>query len=238
MEKLFDAFALIFKADPELRGIIAVTLKMAFASTAISALIGIPLGIYMGSRDFRAKKFFLRLTGTLMSLPPVVAGLVVFLLLSRSGPLGAFKLLYTVTAMVTAQVILITPLIAGMSASVVSARAPLIIETAKGLGIGLARQLWYVFYESKSSLLSVVLSGFGRAVAEVGAVSLVGGNIQNKTRVMTTAIMLETNMGRFEFALALGVVLLTIAFVVNSIAYRIGERTQRKRRLKGDKKVD
>ena len=213
----------MFGENPELRKIIAVTLRMSFTSTLISSLIGIPLGLVLGSYNFPGKRLLLRITSTMMGLPPVVAGLIVFLLLSRSGPLGRFKLLYTVTSMVIAQVVLITPIITGLCASVVSLRAPLIRETAAGIGLSNFKQLLYTLYECKEQLLSVVLSGFGRSIAEVGAVQLVGGNIQYKTRVMTTAIMLETNMGHFGFAIALGIVLLIIAFAVNLIAPQLEE---------------
>lgn len=208
--------------NPGLRSIIAVTIQMSFTSTLVSSAIGIPMGFALGSRDFRGKRLLLRIISTMMGLPPVVAGLIVYLLLSRSGPLGEFKLLYTVTAMVIAQVILITPIITGLCAEIISLRSPLIRETTVGIGLSHFKQQVYTLYECKSQLISVVLSGFGRAIAEVGAVQLVGGNIQYKTRVMTTAIMLETNMGHFEFAIALGIVLLIIAFAVNLIARRLG----------------
>lgn len=234
MTSFAQVLNLIFGEDPELRQIIAVTLQMSLMSTGISTLIGVPLGLAIGSRDFRGKRLVLRITSTLQGLPPVVAGLIVFLLLSRSGPLGSLKLLYTVGAMVIAQVVLITPIITGLSAAVVSARAPQIIETASGMGIKKIRQLLYILYESRAGILSVVLSGFGRAIAEVGAVQLVGGNVQFKTRVMTTAIMLETNMGHFDFAIALGLVLLILSFIVNSAARRIEESLSapRKRRVR------
>jgi tungstate transport system permease protein len=159
-----------------------------------------------------------------MGLPPVVAGLVVFMLLSRSGPFGSLKLLFSVTAMVIAQVILITPIITGLSASVSSARAGRLKETATGLGIGRFRQVLLLLSECRVQLISVALTGFGRAISEVGAVQLVGGNIQYKTRVMTTAIMLETNKGNFEFAVALGIILLLLAFIFNSVAYIMQEK--------------
>ncbi len=155
------------------------------------------------------------------ALPPVVAGLIVFLILSRSGPLGTLKLLYSVTAMVIAQVILITPIITGLTSNIVSLKAPLIRETAAGIGLSSFRRMLYTIYECRTQLIATILAGFGRAIAEVGAVQMVGGNIQNKTRVMTTAIMMQTNMGHFEFAIALGIVLLLISFIINAIVSRI-----------------
>jgi tungstate transport system permease protein len=219
-----QALQLLFGENPELREIIGVTLRMSFFSTSISAIFGIPLGVWIGSNEFRGKQLVKRITNTLMGLPPVVAGLIVFLILSRSGPLGRLKLLYTVTAMVVAQVVLITPIITGLTANVVSLRAPQIRETAAGLGISRLKQMLYTIYECRIQFVSNVLAGFGRAIAEVGAVTIVGGNIQYKTRVMTTAIVLQTNLGNFEFAVALGLVLLIISFIINSFVQQVSER--------------
>ena len=223
-ESLRQALRLVVGADPELRYIIATTMRMSFTSTLIASVLGIALGIVLGSRDFWGKKMLLRLTNTLMGLPPVVAGLVVFMLLSRRGPLGSFSLLFSVSAMVIAQVLLITPIITGLTASAIAAKAPLVLETTRGLGIGRGQELYYLCCETRAQLIAIMLTGYGRAISEVGAVQLVGGNVQFKTRVMTTAIVLETSRGRFSFALALGVVLLVIAFAVNSLAqYLQGE---------------
>jgi len=215
MDDLIRVLDLLFGENPELRQIIGVTLRMSLLSTSISSLVGIPLGVLVGGSDFRGKRWMQRITNTLMGLPPVVAGLAVFLVLSRSGPLGTLKLLYSVSAMVIAQVILITPIMTGLTANIISIRAPQIKETCNGLGIPHLQQMIFMIYESRSQLVSTVLAGFGRAIAEVGAVQIVGGNIQYKTRVMTTAIMMQTNMGRFHFAIALGAVLLSISFLIN-----------------------
>ncbi len=223
MNPFIQALQLLFGENPELREIIGVTLRMSFFSTAISSLLGIPLGVWIGSNEFCGKQLVKRITNTLMGLPPVVGGLIVFLILSRSGPLGTLKLLYTVTAMVIAQVLLITPIVTGLTTNVVSLRAPQIRETAAGMGISRFKQMLYTIYECRVQFVSNVLAGFGRAIAEVGAVTIVGGNIQYKTRVMTTAIVLQTNLGNFEFAVALGVVLLIISFIVNSIVQKFSE---------------
>lgn len=228
MDYVGQAVALIIEGDSGLLEILAVTLQMGFASTVISCLIGLPLGALAGSRNFRGRWLFHRLTGTMMSLPPVVAGLFVFLLLSRSGPLGSLRLLYTVRAMVIAQVVLITPVMTGMSAAVVAARAPGLLESCRGMGFSEARCTLFLILECRAQLLSVVLAGFGRSLAEVGAVQLVGGNVLGKTRVMTTAIMLETNMGRFGFALALGFILLSISFAVHVLVFLLEEGTHDK----------
>jgi len=224
METINEVLRLIFGHDNELRQIIWLTLKMSFFSTAISAVIGVPLGVVLGCLKFPGREILMRVTTTLMGLPPVVAGLLVFLLLSRSGPLGQMKLLYTITAMVAAQVVLITPIIAGLTANVVKMRAKQIAETAHGIGLTTVKRLYYTFYECRRFMISVILSGFGRAISEVGAVQMAGGNIQYKTRVMTTTIMMVTNMGRFYEAVSLGVVLLLIAFVVNGFAHFFQEK--------------
>jgi tungstate transport system permease protein len=167
----------------------------------------------------------LRITTTLMGLPPVVAGLAVFLLLSRSGPLGSLRLLFSVEAMIIAQVVLITPIVAGLTAAVTEMRFKQVSETVLGLGMSRTRALLMTLTECRSQMVGIILTGFGRAISEVGAVSIVGGNIQYQTRVMTTSIMMVTNMGRFEMAIALGAVLLFIAFAVNIAAGTLSGET-------------
>jgi len=221
LELINSILELLFGSDPELRQIIAITLRMSLFSTLFSSLIGIPAGVLLGANDFRGKAFFSRLVNTLLGLPPVVAGLIVFLLLSRSGPLGSFRLLYTVEAMVVAQVLLITPFIIAMTSNLVGVNANSINETLTGVGIRGTKRLKYFLLDFRVPFISIILAGFGRSIAEVGAVQMVGGNVQFKTRVMTTAIMMQTNMGRFDFAIALGLILLLISFLVNSVVNRI-----------------
>ncbi len=218
MDSIKQAFDLLFSLDKELFQILGVTLRMSFFSTSISCLVGLPLGALIGTRQFRGKSFLKKLIHTWMGLPPVVAGLFVYMLFTHYGPFGRLNLLFTVTAMVIAQCVLITPLVIGLTSSFVETTSRPIIETARGLGLSNTRVVLLCLSEGRTSLLSVVLNAFGRSIAEVGAVSIVGGNIQWKTRVMTTAIMLETNKGKFSFALALGVVLLILAFIVNAAA--------------------
>ena len=225
MDKLVQAFTLMFTPGSELSQIILLTLQMAAFSTAISTVIGVPLGVLMGLYRFPGKRLVMRILNTLMGLPPVLAGLVVIFILSRSGPLGSLRLLYTLPAMVTAQVVLITPIVCGLSATAIAGVAPRVHETAHGMGLPRFRELLCLLYECRSQLLSILFVAFGRSIGEVGAVMLVGGNVQYKTRVMTTAIMLETNMGHFEYAVALGVALLVVSFVINSIALSLQERT-------------
>ncbi|MEL7625233.1 MAG: ABC transporter permease [Anaerolineaceae bacterium] len=221
MELINSIFNLLFGSDPELRRIIAVTLQMSFFSTFLSAMIGIPAGVLLGANEFRGKTFISRLVNTMLGLPPVVAGLIVLLLLSRSGPLGSLNLLYTIQAMVIAQVLLITPYITAMTSNLVGVNASVINETLAGIGIRGTKRLKYFLLDFRVPFLTIILAGFGRSIAEVGAVQMVGGNIQFKTRVMTTAIMMQTNMGRFDFAIALGIILLLISFLINSVVNRV-----------------
>ncbi len=219
MDEINKILELLFGENNELRLIIFVTLKMAFFSTVISSLLGFPLGILIGSKEFLGKSLLRRIVSTLMGLPPVIGGLIVYLIFSRSGPLGNLKLLFSIRVMVIAQIVLITPIIAGLSIPIFNDCSQCIKETSKGIGLSGTKQTFMLIFECRKLLVSVILSGFGRSIAEVGAVQLVGGNIQNKTRVMTTAIMLETNKGNFNFAVALGIVLLLISFIINSLAF-------------------
>ena len=225
MEELIKAFSLMFTPGSELSQIVLLTLQMAAFSTVISIAIGVPLGVCIGLYRFPGKRLVMRILNTLMGLPPVLAGLVVFFILSRSGPLGTLRLLYTLPAMVTAQVVLITPIVCGLAATAIASVAPQVHETAHGMGLTRRRELLCLLFESRSQLFSIIFVAFGRSIGEVGAVMLVGGNVQYKTRVMTTAIMLETNMGHFEYAVALGIVLLVVSFIINSIALSLQERT-------------
>ncbi len=218
MDALKQALHLLFSLDPELLQILGVTMRMSFFSTTLSCLVGLPLGALIGTRSFRGKAVLKKLIHTLMGLPPVVAGLLVYALFTHYGPFGRLNLLFTVRVMVVAQCLLIIPVVTGLTASFVEQSTRAVIDTAKGMGLSRRRVLFLCLSESRTSLLSVVLNAFGRSIAEVGAVSIVGGNIQWKTRVMTTAIMLETNKGNFSFALALGLILLLLAFVVNVAA--------------------
>lgn len=189
---------------------------MALASSVIALAAGAPLGVLLGSYSGRSKRVLVVVNRTLMGLPPVVVGLVCYMLFSGVGPLRHLRLLYTVTGMVIAQIILLIPLIAGSLESHVSTVAPNIRETAHGMGLGRGRTLLLLINESQYQMVSAYLLGLGRAFAEVGAVSMVGGAIAYKTNVMTTAIMNYTNMGDFTIALALGIILLAISLLLNA----------------------
>lgn len=217
MEEIKEVIQLLFGENDELRNIILVTLKMSFFTVVISTFVGISLGYLVGEKNFKYKIWIVRIVNTLMSLPPVIGGLIVYLILSRSGPLGKYRLLFTVQAMVFAQVLLITPIVMGLTIPIFGEYKSEIRETALGIGLNKNKQFFLMLYECRKQLIAVIVLAFGRSIAEVGAVSLVGGNIQYKTRVMTTAIVLETNRGNFHFAIALGIVLISISFVMNSI---------------------
>lgn len=215
MNNFSEALDLLLSMDKELIQIIGVTLRMSFFSTLISCLIGLPLGVLIEKKHFRGRHLVKRTISTFMGLPPVVAGLMVYMLFTKYGPFGFMGLLFTVEVMVIAQVMLITPVVICLTSSVVSVTGEALSETARGLSLSKGRTILLFIVHNRRALISVVLTAFGRSIAEVGAVSLVGGNIQWKTRVMTTAILLETNKGKFTFALALGIILLFISFAVN-----------------------
>ena len=210
-----QAIGLMFSGSALLENILAVTFRMSLASSLIALLLGVPLGILYGSRAFPGRRALVVINRTLMGLPPVVCGLLCYLMFCGVGPLRALKLLYTVKGMVIAQILLITPIVAGMMESGVSAIAPDIRETALGLGFGGGKRLLLLFNESAYQIITTYLLGLSRALAEVGAVSMVGGAIAYKTNVMTTAIMNYTNMGNFVTALALGIILFALSLLIN-----------------------
>lgn len=205
------------EVNSEILGIIILTLKLAFFSTLISAYIGIPIGIVLEKVDFRGKKTILRIIRTLMGLPPVVAGLIIYLLLMRRGPLGNLELLFTFQAMVIAQLLIITPIIIGMVYTAAINMAPQIRSFALSMGANRRQTLWLLMKEMKNDMYFIAVTGFGRSISEVGAVMIVGGNIQYKTRTMTTAISLMRNRGDYSEAITLGIVLLVISFVIQCI---------------------
>jgi len=213
---LVEAVGLILAWDPDLIEIIALSLRVTLTAVAAACLIGFPLGAAVGAFRFQGRTVLTVLLNALMGLPPVVVGLMVYLTLSASGPLGPLQLLYTPTAMVIAQTILVAPIVAALTKQVVEDLHREYAEQFASLGVGPLDRVGALLWDARYSLLTVALAGFGRAVAEVGAVIIVGGNINHVTRVMTTTIALETSKGNLQLALALGVVLLTIALVVNA----------------------
>jgi tungstate transport system permease protein len=220
-----DAFALILSMDRSLVEIILLSLRITGSSVFFSTLIGVPLGSLVALKRFPGRRFFINIFYTFMGFPPVVAGLIVYLILSRRGPLGVMGLLYTPTAMIIAQTLLVTPIVAALTHAAVKSVDPMIRDAAvclgaRGLSVGLT-----VLREARYAIMAAIIAGFGRAIGEVGAVMIVGGNIQGTTRVMTTAIVLETGKGNFELALALGILLLVLAFVVNMGLHYLQART-------------
>ena len=210
------AFGLVVTADPDLLEIIGLSLRVSLTAVAIAAVVGLPLGAAIAMGRFPGRTGAVILVNALMGLPPVVVGLLVYLVLSNAGPLGWLQLLYTPTAMIIAQVILITPIIAALSREIVEQLHDEYAEQFRSLCVPGRMAVGALLWDARYSLLTVALAGFGRAVAEVGAVIIVGGNIDHLTRVMTTAIALETSKGDLALALALGLVLITIALSVNA----------------------
>ncbi len=210
------AFGLVVAVDPDLVEIIGLSLRVSLTAVAIACLIGLPLGAAIAMGRFTGRTAIVILLNALMGLPPVVVGLLVYLALSNAGPLGWLQLLYTPTAMIIAQAILITPIVAALSREVVEQLHLEYAEQFRSLCVPTHTAVGTLLWDARYSLITVALAGFGRAVAEVGAVILVGGNIDHLTRVMTTAIALETSKGDLALALALGIVLITIALSVNA----------------------
>ncbi len=217
------ALDLILRADSVLMQIIGLSLRVTLSAVAIACLIGLPLGAGLALTRFPGRGAVIVLFNALMGLPPVVAGLAVYLLLSRSGPLGALDLLFTPSAMILAQTVLILPIVVSLTRSVVEDLWTEYGDQLLSLGADRARAMPTLLWDGRVSLLTGVLAGFGRASAEVGAVLIVGGNIAGHTRTMTTAITLETTRGNLDLAIALGIVLLGLTLTLNALAWSIGQ---------------
>lgn len=221
------AVALILARDPELLDILGVTAEMSLQSSIYALLIGLPIGILLGACRFPGRNVLLVANRTLQGMPPVVCGLLFYMLFSGVGPLRHLKLLYTVKIMILAQVVLITPIVVNAVETYVSGVAPAVRETAKGLGLGGLRTFWLLCNECVYQIISAYLLAFARAIAEVGAVSMVGGGIAWKTNVMTTAISQYTSRGNFTLGVALGLILLTISLLVNIVISLLQRRLSR-----------
>ena len=223
-----QALSLITHADADLLHIVGLSLRVSLTAVLFAAVIGLLLGAAIAVGRFPGRKALIVLLNAMMGLPPVVVGLVVYLMLSRAGPLGEYGLLFTPTAMIIAQAVLITPIIAALSRQIIEDAWREYQEQLHSLGAGAFSASLTLLWDTRFSLLTAVLAGFGRAVAEVGAVMIVGGNIDGVTRVMTTAIALETSKGDLPLALGLGIVLIFIVISVNAIAYITKEMAQRR----------
>ena len=224
---LAQAIELILSQNAELMNILSVTAKMSLQSSLLALLIGLPIGIWLGACRFPSRNVLLVANRTLMGMPPVVCGLLFYMLFSGVGPFRHMKLLFTVEIMVMAQVVLITPIVVGNMETYVSAVAPAVRETAKGLKLGGLKTFALLCNECVYPIISAYLLAFARSIAEVGAVSMVGGAIAWKTNVMTTAIMQHTNRGNFSLGIALGVILLTVSLLVNIVISALQRRLSR-----------
>ena len=226
MESFSEAFAsalqLILSADPMLWGIVGLSLQVSLTAVFFAALIGIPLGALLAIKKFWGRPVLIVLVNALMGLPPVVVGLCVYLMLSKSGPLGILGLLYTPTAMIIAQTLLIAPIIAALSRTILKTLHEEYRDQFASFRLSQFQTVNTLLWEARFMLLTALLAGFGRAIAEVGAVMIVGGNISHYTRVMTTSIALETSKGNLSLALALGVILILLAILVNGALSVIG----------------
>ena len=231
MQTILDAFAaavhLMVSLNGGLMEIVWLSLRVSLTAVACAAIVGLPLGAALALFQFPGRRFAAILMSSLMGMPPVVVGLVVYLLLSRSGPLGVFGLLFTPTAMILAQVVIVTPIIAALTRQLVEDLWSDYREQLLSLGCGPRRAIPTLLWDGRFSLITALLAGFGRASAEVGAVMIVGGNIDHVTRMMTTAIALETSKGYLALALGLGIILIVLALGVNGAAFVIRDLTGR-----------
>ena len=225
-----EAIRLVFSGDSQLAEIVGLSLRVSGIALLISTIIGIPLGAALGLTRFRGKPMVVATVYTGMAFPPVVVGLFVYLLLSRNGVLGGLNwpwlpALYTPGAMIFAQVIIALPLVAGFTMAAVAGVDPALRVQVRALGASPWQTAWAILDETRVGVIAAVVAGFGGIISEVGAVMIVGGNIEGRTRVLTTAIVLETNKGNFSMDMALGIVLLSIAFVTNAIILRLQGRS-------------
>jgi tungstate transport system permease protein len=232
MSEILASFALAFRllagGDPELWRIVVLSLEVSLAGAVLGCALGLPLGAWVAVRDFPGRRLVIVGLNALLGLPSVVVGLVVYLLLSRAGPLGSLGLLFTPKAIVIAQTLLVAPVVAAMARQFVADAWVEYREQLTSLGVGPSRAVPTLLLDLRFSLLTVVLLGFGRAVSEVGAVMVVGGNIDGVTRVMTTAIALETSKGDLPLALGLGVVLMVVVLALNAAAYAVRDWSARR----------
>ena len=224
---LLKAMELILSGDGELLNILSVTAEMSLQASVLALLLGLPMGILLGACRFPGRNALLVVNRTLMGMPPVVCGLLFYMLFSGVGPFRRYKLLFTVEIMILAQIALITPIVVGNMETYVAGVAPAVRETAKGLGLGKVKTFRLLCNECVYPIISAYLMAFSRSIAEVGAVSMVGGAIAWKTNVMTTAIMQHTNRGNFTLGVALGIILLSLSLVVNILISLLQRRLSR-----------
>jgi tungstate transport system permease protein len=215
IEGFLNAMRLLFMGDPEVWQVTWLSLQVSGIATAISLVIGMPLGTLLALAQFRGQKMMLSLVNTGMAMPPVVAGLLISILLWRSGPLGSLRLIYTPAAIIIAQTVIAAPVVAGLTTAALQQLDPRLRIQLLGLGASRAQVIFALWREARLPLLAALMAGFGSVISEVGASMMVGGNIRGQTRVLTTAIVLETSKGEFAAAIALSILLLLLAYLVN-----------------------
>jgi tungstate transport system permease protein len=216
-----SALDLVLAADPTLLGIVRLSLIVSLSAVALAGVIGVPFGALVALTHFRGREAIIIALNAMMGLPPVVVGLAVYLLLSRSGPLGSWGLLFTPQAMIIAQTILVAPLIAALTRQTIEDLAAEYHDELAAMNVGPFGRVGTLIWDGRFALVTAMLAGFGRAAAEVGAVIIVGGNIDGFTRTMTTAIALETSKGDLALAIGLGIVLIGIVVIVNTLAWAV-----------------
>jgi tungstate transport system permease protein len=224
VEGIKKAFELLFTLDPEVWGITLLSLQISGTATLISLLIGVATGTAVALSEFPGKRIIVSLINTGMGLPPVVVGLFVTILLWRNGPLDFLNILYTPSAMVLAQAIIATPLVTGISLAAMQQLPPKLRLQIQALGATRLQMVWVLIKEARLPLLAAVMAGFGGVISEVGASIMVGGNIKGYTRVLTTATVMETSRGNFDIAIALGIILLIFAYIVNLVLTQVQQR--------------
>ncbi len=221
------SLGLILTGDPALWAVVLLSLKVSLLALLISAIIGLPLGAALSVGRFRGRQAIIVLVNSLMGLPPVVVGLLVYMILANNGPLGVLQLLYTPTAMIIAQTVLVTPIIAALSRQLLDSLDAEYSEQLRSFGVSRLGTVPTLLWDGRYGLTTALLAGFGRAIAEVGAVIIVGGNINHVTRVMTTTIALETSRGNLALAMALGTILILMAVLVNALVSLLGISARR-----------
>jgi tungstate transport system permease protein len=226
-QSIQQTLELIFKLDPEVVEITLLSLQLSGLATLISLLIGIPLGTLLALQRFPGRSLLLSLVNTGMGLPPVVVGLMLSILLWRSGPLGDLQWIYTPTAIVMAQIVLATPVITGLTSAALQQLDPRLRLQLIGLGASRWQTVGTLWLEARMPILAALMAGFGSVISEVGASMMVGGNLRHSTRILTTAIVTETGRGNFSLAIAMGVILLTLTFLINWALTWIQQRDQR-----------
>ncbi|OGO31409.1 MAG: ABC transporter permease [Chloroflexi bacterium RBG_16_56_11] len=221
---LLKALELIVTFNPEVMAIAGLSLRIAVTSTLLAAIICLPLGSLVHFKQFHGKRVLISLIQTFYSVPTVTVGLLVFVLFSRSGPLGGLNLLFTPTVMILGQVLLVSPILVGLTVSALSGVDRTVTDTARSLGASGRQTAFLILKEARFAVMAALVLGFGRAISEVGLALMVGGNIKGFTRVLTTAISLETSKGDWELSMALGIILIIIALVINVVLNRIQQR--------------